>query len=300
MISVTEVLRYSPYTRAISEIVFSKALGDLINIVHIEPVGYYHFAHSFVRGNWGNQNKSSFTLMTKSCHDIDLLCHWFKPAVPVRVSSFGSLNHFKQTAKPPSAGDATKCLACAAESECPYSAKKIYLDPVKNGEIGWPANTFIDGIPDIENVTAALNSTAYGQCVYESDNDVVDHQVVNIEFSNGATASFTLVAFTSLICARQTRIHFSHGEIVGDMASFTVTDFRTGKTTRHEPSNSGGGHGGGDNDLIAAFVKAVAMRDQSVLGTDIAEVLKSHLTVFAAEESRTSGTVINCAAFEKL
>ncbi|KAH7887870.1 hypothetical protein F5I97DRAFT_1806497 [Phlebopus sp. FC_14] len=294
------VLRYSPYSRAITEIVRSGQLGNLINAVHIEPVGHFHFAHSYVRGNWRKESESSFSLMTKSCHDIDILCHWLSPATPTKVSSFGSLLHFKKEKKPATAGNVSRCLQCPIESECPYSAKKIYLDPVSQGNVFWPANTLVDGIPDIENVTDALHKGPYGKCVYECDNDVCDHQVVNIEFSSGATASFTMVAFTSLVCERQTRLHFTLGEIVGDMTTFTVTDFRTGCKTTHYPKNEGGGHGGGDLGLIRSFVEAVRTGNQTLLGTDVTEVVKSHITTFAAERSRREGKVINCVEFEKV
>ena len=63
---------------------------------------------------------------------------------------------------------------------------------------------------------------------------------MNIEFSTGATASFTMIAHTKLQCERQTRIHFAFGEIVGNMSSFTVTDFRTRKSTLHAPKSKGG------------------------------------------------------------
>ncbi|PBL02644.1 NAD(P)-binding protein [Armillaria gallica] len=294
------VMRYSPYSQEISEIVQAGRLGRLINLVQVEPVGYYHFAHSYVRGNWAKEDKSSFSLMTKSCHDIDIICHWLSPSTPTRVSSFGSLQHFRRSAKPVEAGAATRCIDCPIEQTCPYSAKKVYLDPVSRGNKGWPASTIVDGIPDIENITEALKSGPYGKCVYESDNDVCDNQVVNLEFDNGSTASFTMVAFTSLICDRQLRMHFTHGEIVGDMNKFTVTDFRTRTTTTHIPKDEGGGHGGGDLGLIRSFVKAVRTGDQKVLGTDIADVVKSHLTVFAAETSRKEGRVIDCVEYEKL
>ncbi|OBZ76186.1 putative oxidoreductase YteT [Grifola frondosa] len=238
------VLRYSPYNRALTEIVRSGRLGQLINVVHVEPVGYYHFAHSYVRGNWAKEKDSCFSLMTKSCHDIDILCHWLSPERPTRVSSFGSLQHFRKAGKPAEAGAATRCYDCAYERDCAYSAKKIYLEPVCQGNTKWPASTIVDGVPDIENITAALQGGPYGQCVYECDNDVCDNQVVNFEFSNGATASFTMIAHTKLICDRQTRLHFAFGEIVGDMNTFTVTDFRTRQSTVHTPKTEGGGHGG--------------------------------------------------------
>jgi hypothetical protein len=94
-----------------------------------------------------------------------------------------------------------------------------------------------------------------------------------------------MVAYTKLICERQTRLHFTHGEIVGDMSQFTVT-------------SEGGGHGGGDFGLVRTFVEAVRTRRQDLLGTYIADVLKSHLTIFAAEHSRKTGTVVDCVEFE--
>lgn len=293
------VLRYSEYTKALSEIVHKKTLGDLVNIVHVEPVGYYHFAHSFVRGNWGVEGKSSFALMTKCCHDIDLLCHWFSSTTPAKVSSFGSLTHFRKSSKPSQAGDVKRCIECPLQhDECPYSATKIYLDALKSGTKSWPVSVLVDGIPDIENVTEALKTGPYGMCVYESPNDVCDQQVVNIEFANGTTASFTMVAYTSLICERQVRLHFSHGEIVGDMTKFTVTDFRT-DTTREHAFQPMSGHGGGDLGLIKTFVEAVRQGKQELLGTDVEEVVKSHMTVFAAEASRKEGRVVDCAEFER-
>ncbi|KAH9173455.1 hypothetical protein EDB89DRAFT_2157600 [Lactarius sanguifluus] len=291
------VLRYSPYTRAITDVVRSGQLGQLVNAQHIEPVGHWHFAHSYVRGNWSKEAESSFSLMTKSCQ-YTFYVHWLSPDTPVHVSSFGGLQHFRKSNKPAEAGDATRCLDCTYEAQCPYSAKKVYLDRVASGQVGWPASPLVDGIPDIENITNALQNGPYGKCVYEADNDVCDHQVVNIQYASGATVSFTMVAYTTLICERQTRLHFTHGEITGDMNTFTVTDFRTGQKTFHRPSSEGGGHGGGDLGLIRTFVEAVRTRQQELLGTDVTDVLKSHLTVFAAEHSRKTRTVVDCVEFE--
>lgn len=125
-------------------------------------------------------------------------------------------------------------------------------------------------------------------------------KVVNLEYSNGATVSFTMVAFTDLICERQTRIHFTHGELVGDMSTFRTVDFRTTQGQKHHPAmEDRTGHGGGDIGLIRSFVRAVKEGKQDILGTDVEEVLKSHLTVFAAEQSRKEGRVVSCEEYEK-
>jgi hypothetical protein len=70
---VLAVLRYSPYNTSIRQTISTGILGKIINIQHLEPVGRQHFAHSYVRGNWRNEKTASFSLMAKSCHDIDIL-----------------------------------------------------------------------------------------------------------------------------------------------------------------------------------------------------------------------------------
>lgn len=182
----------------------------------------------------------------------------------------------------------------------------------------------VDAIPDLENVADAISprprgkgvrteadgSGVWGKCVYESGNDVNDQQVslsprmsahqqvVNIQYDDGTTAGFTMVAFTRSVCERQTRIHGSWGEIIGNMESFTVNDFRTGTSTHHHPDSEGGGHGGGDAGLMRAFVKAVAHNDQSYLGVTPKDILRSHLMVFAAERARHEDQVIKYERFE--
>ncbi|KAH8922225.1 NAD(P)-binding protein [Atractiella rhizophila] len=303
---VGHVLRYSPYTRALVAELRSRSLGDLLNVIHMEPIGHFHFAHSYVRGNWSNSSTSSFGLLTKSCHDLDIILHFVNssslspPANPkdISVHSFGHLSHFKPSNRPPNA--ALRCLDCPLEVErnCAYSAKKIYLERFKEGHKRWPVSAITPGIPDLESVMDALQSSRYGECVYLGKNDIVDHQVVNLQFPEGQTVSFTMVAFTSLISDRQTRLHFAHGEIIGDMSSFTVRDFRTGSFRRVQPKSEGGGHGGGDDGIMRAFLRAVRRRDQGELGCNVDEMVMSHLLVFAAEESRLKRTIVNLNEFE--
>ncbi|KAL1887538.1 hypothetical protein Sste5346_010150 [Sporothrix stenoceras] len=294
---IGHVLRYSPYNRAIKEVIDSGALGEIINIQHIEPVGNEHFSHSYVRGAWRKESEASFALMAKCCHDIDILSFYLSGLKPTKVHSFGSIGHFKKSRKPVQAGTAKNCLDCTYEPDCIWSAKRIYLDRLSQPGMQW-ASLFVDAdVLDIENVTEALRTTSYGNCVYESDNDVVDHQIVNIEYEGGVTASMTMSAFTESICDRGTRIQGTKGELIGDMVAFDVFDFQTRKKTHHATVMEGGYHGGGDTGLARAFVASVAQQDQSLLGVTPDDVLTSHLLVFAAERSRLEGRVVDFAEF---
>jgi len=289
--AVGHVLRYTRYTKKLKEILDSGRIGDVISLQRLEPVGYWHQAHSFVRGNWRNEKESSFMLLTKSCHDLD----WIRYIMGKKcktVSSFGSLTHFNKENKPENAGD--NCLECAYEPLCPYSAKKIYLDFLKRGKTGWPVNVITSDVTK-GGIVRAIREGPYGRCVYECDNDVVDHQVVNMEFEGGETASFTMTAFTKAR-QRETRIFGTRGEIYGNGTKIQIYEFLTGKSEIIDASgkdpSSLADHGGGDYGLISAFIEAVAENDPSKVLSGPEESLESHLIAFAAEKGRKEGKVV--------
>ena len=300
LFGVCHVMRYTRYTQMLKAIIDSGAIGEVISLEHLEPVGYWHQAHSFVRGHWRNEKESSPMLLAKSCHDLD----WIRYMVgnPCRsLSSFGSLMHFKKSVKPDEAGIAMRCLDCSYEPKCPYSARKIYLGRLMAGDMGWPVSV-INPEPSLENITEALEKGPYGRCVYECDNDVVDHQIVNMVFENGATACFTMTAFNKQ-ANRKTRIFGTRGEIYGDGEKIEVYDFLTDQTqmidTGAVSSDAGGkgeplgGHGGGDYGLMDHFVAAVAENNPSLILTGPDESLETHRMVFAAERARLGNLVVD-------
>ena len=295
LFAVCHVLRYTAYTRKLKEVLASGVIGEIINIQHLEPVGYWHQAHSFVRGNWRNEEESSFMLLAKCCHDVDWLRYVMNR--PCRqVQSFGTLKHFRSECAPK--GATARCLDCPAEIEgnCPYSAIKIYLrDRLDKGHSGWPVNVLAHEVTR-ETILDALRNGPYGRCVYACDNDVVDNQIVNMIFDNGSTVSMTMTAFNSH-GGRLTRIFGTRGSIDTDSNTITLFDFLTDKKTVIDTAikNDGGilsGHGGGDGGLMDAFVSAVAEQDPSKILSGTDETLESHLMVFAAEESRKNGKVV--------
>ena len=296
MFAVCHVMRYTKYTSALRKLIADGEIGEIVSIQHLEPVGYWHQAHSFVRGNWRNEAESSFMLLAKSCHDID----WLRCIMGKRcrqIHSFGSLRHFRASEKPEGAAD--RCEACPkdVESACPYSAYKIYFrDRFYRGQRVWPTNVLAPVLTR-ESLAEALLHGPYGRCVYACDNDVVDNQVVNILFEDGSTTNFSMNAF-NFHTGRKTRIFGTLGEIETDSQVIEIHRFLddSKRIIDTETMNDGGilsGHGGGDLNLVEAFVKAVATRDPSPILSGIDETLESHLMVFAAEESRRHGTVVN-------
>jgi predicted dehydrogenase len=187
-------------------------------------------AHSFVRGNWRREDQSSPMILAKCSHDLDLLV-WLTGKLPTRLSSHGSLIHFRPENAPQGAPE--RCTdGCPVETTCPFYAPAIYVQllPFKHavsrtsnplyrfmGNLslkspnltealakmipqarelteysGWPRSVICDNPEDDEALLKALQEGPYGLCVYHCDNDVVDHQVVAVVFEGGITASLTM------------------------------------------------------------------------------------------------------------
>ncbi|WP_341940581.1 Gfo/Idh/MocA family oxidoreductase [Microbacterium sp. LWH10-1.2] len=293
MLAVCHVMRYSDYSHTLKRLLDDGAIGRLVSVEHLEPIGWWHFAHSYVRGNWAREEESGPMLLTKSSHDIDWLSYIV--GLPAeRVSSFGSLLHFRPENKP---ADATaRCLDCPLQNSCAYSATTIY-----RGFLGdetferWPLAVLTTDVTP-EGVERALRDGPYGRCVFDGQNDVVDHQVVNIEYSGGVTASFTVTAFTELDF-RKTRLFGTSGSIEGDGRTLLVHDFVRDEKYEVVPESRGAasaadGHGGADDALVQAFLAAVRTGDRSLLLSGPAESLATHRIVWLAEEARRSNTVM--------
>ncbi len=283
IVAVCHVLRYTPYFREMKRVVSGGQLGEVVSVQHLEPVGHVHMSHSFVRGNWRNSQISTPIILSKSCHDMDIL-RWVVDRECRKVTSIGALTLFRPEMAPK--GATLRCTdGCPVESTCPFSAPRIYVR-----DKSW--STFHLNAKDQspEAITETLRTGPYGRCVYHCDNDVPDHQITNMEFENRLTAAFSLEALTSY-AGRRTRIMGTAGDLVGDEEILDVYDFSTQKRTRWDrrtaPVTSG--HGGGDYGLVRDFVQAVSRHDPSLLTSTIDASMESHLMAFAAEESRLAG-----------
>ena len=285
---ICHVLRYTPFFTAIKDIIDKGTIGKLISISHNENVGYWHQAHSYVRGNWRKAEESSPMILAKSCHDMDIIL-WLAGANCIKLSSFGELTHFKEKNAP--AGAPLRCLeGCPSERECPYYAPKIYLTQ----KTDWPTSVIATDL-SMEGRLEALKNGPYGRCVYHCDNDVVDHQVVNMQFENGVTATFTMCAFTNEM-GRTIKLMGTKGEIRGHMEKNQIEIIEFGSSKKVTIDLNIGvdihGHGGGDERLMSDFISLIREENNNGL-TSARNSVQSHLMAFAAEKSRIDGAVIN-------
>lgn len=299
-ILVCHVLRYTPFFGKMKEMIDQGAIGRVMSIHHSECVGNRHQSHSFVRGNWGNEKESSFMLLQKSCHDMDII-QWLVGEKCVRAQSFGSLTYFVPENAPEGAPE--YCIeGCPKAEECYYNAVKLYLEDEKNlwfreaaAKVKEPTNQQIEEI---------LRSTQYGKCVFKCNNDVVDHQVVNLEFEGGAVASFNMCAFNE--GGRFIRVMGTDGELSGDMKNKTIDyyDFRSGKhelIDTEKIENSGKvmeGHGGGDLGIVNVLYQYLTEGYEGDLLSEIEISAQNHMIAFAAERSRLENRVVDLSEFE--
>ena len=330
---ICHVLRYTTHFSRLREVIQSGVLGQIVNVSHRENVSYWHMAHSFVRGNWRNTAESSPMILAKCCHDLDVLI-WLLDDLCDTLSSVGSLVHYRPENAPP--GAPKRCLdGCPAQDSCPFYAPRIYQDmspiwqnaaaarrgfdrwaletQIKNPGListlsrpipklreiteyqGWPKSVIANEITP-ESILAALREGPYGRCVYHCDNDVVDHQVVSMQFERGISVTLTMHGH-SYLEGRSTRIEGSKATLFAyfgmDGDRIEIHDHYSGQKTVIDTHPTGdSGHGGGDSGLMAAFVQALQTGGQTAALTTAHISLESHLMAFAAEDARLDGKVV--------
>jgi predicted dehydrogenase len=294
LLMLCHVLRYAPFFAALHDVVSSGRLGDLITVEHRENVAFWHMAHSYVRGNWRNQESTSPMILAKCCHDLDQIV-WNLPDTPVtHLHSFGSLSHFRPEHAPE--GAPARCTdGCPAAETCPFYAPRIYL----TDNTGWPTQTISVDL-SYESRLHALQTGPYGRCVYHCDNTVVDHQVVTMEHAGGTVSTLTMQGHSDVeertmrYDGTRATLRARHRHTGG--SEITLHDHLTGSVERLKVDEPRGGHGGGDALLLRAFADAVRAGATDSM-TSARTSLESHLLAFAAERSRADGAPVDMARF---
>jgi predicted dehydrogenase len=280
------VLRYTPFYSTAKELITSGRLGRIISIRAGEGVEPFHQAHSFVRGHWSRSANSTPMIVAKCSHDTDLLC-WLASSAPAHISSYGGLDWFRRentpTGAPPRCSD-----GCPAAPQCPFDAHRYLGDKRRWLEM------VMDGAEKADDAATIdfLKSSPWGRCVYQCDNDAVDHQVVAVEMLNGVTASLTMTAFDH---GRTLEIHGTRASLRGGSPlheagtpELWLRDHASGKIEAVElaqPSTSDAyvGHGGGDWGIMDALERMFRGPDRLPPGLD---GMAGHRLAFLAEKSR--------------
>ncbi|MXZ94448.1 MAG: Gfo/Idh/MocA family oxidoreductase [Acidimicrobiaceae bacterium] len=290
-ILVAHVLRYAPYTRLLHSLIADGALGDIVNVHHLEPVGFWHFAHSYVRGNWHSTATAADLMVAKACHDVDWIMQLIDSEC-VAVSSFASLSHFRPESRPVGAAD--RCVDCSID--CVYDARSIYLDTARDGDFSWPVEAIV-----VEHTTAevvdALDNSRYGRCVYTGDNDMPDTQVASLLFAGGQTATITVSAFTELR-SRLTVVSGTRAEATVTAAGVELYSFATRRRRFCNADGRGSSGlnashgGGGDAALVDRYLSEIDHPTEAGRAA-FAEALRTHRVTFAIEEARRRGQVVD-------
>lgn len=298
---VCHVLCYTAFYNQLKELIDSGRIGNVVSVCANENVGYWHQAHSFVRGNWRNSKETSPMILQKSCHDMDIFT-WLLGKKCRSVSSFGGTWLFR----PERAleGAALRCLdGCQVKEACPFDAEKIYITSPKTGRAR--GDSWITSVLSVENTVEstyrALREGPYGRCVYQCDNDVVDHQQTNLLLEDGSTVSFTMCAFTEN-CYRTFKAMGTQGEIEADTRSnlIHIRVFGQPEEVIDVGRLAGDlkGHGGGDSGIIRDFLELLRGGVLNGRTTTLENSMESHFIALAAEESRLhGGRVVEMEAF---
>ncbi len=303
-VMVCHVLRYTPFFMQLKKFLADGVVGNIVAVSHLEAVGHLHQSHSFVRGNWGNDERSTFMLLQKCCHDLDIL-QWLIGEDCEKIQSFGALTHFCEKNAPTGAPE--RCIeGCPYADTCYYNAVKLYLDDKENLWFREAATGKVK--PSDEDVRHALETNNYGRCVFHAGNNAVDHQTVNMQLDSGATVTLTMCAFTK--GGRRAHIMGTDGELFVDMEApagqhFQLFSYATGETAYLEETITdhgatiAEGHGGGDSGIVEALYQYLIGELKPEDVSEIGVSCRNHMLAFAAEEARRHNTIVDMKAFLK-
>lgn len=232
--------------------------GSIGQIVSMEFNETLEFNHGgYIMRDWRRLKKNAGThLLEKTSHDIDL-ANWMVESLAKRVASFGGLNFFK-----------------------PENAHHVQrLGSNKGGKAAYSA---MGGLAN--------------QNPFHSEKDIVDNQVVILEYQNDVRATFH-TNLNAAIPERRMYILGTEGAIRADVLTGEIHIKRIGFDTKMEnkSTNAKGNHGDGDN--ILAKELAESMLNQTSPSVGLMEGLTSAVTCFAIDDAMDKGIVVDMAPY---
>nr|MDD6994979.1 Gfo/Idh/MocA family oxidoreductase [Clostridia bacterium]MDY6222760.1 Gfo/Idh/MocA family oxidoreductase [Christensenellaceae bacterium] len=299
---VCHVLRYTPFYRTMKGLINAGKIGKILTLEMNEHVGTVHFADSFVRGKWADEDDcGSGLLLQKCCHDMDLMCWLNNFSAPDEVTSFAKRANFIEENAPEGATEF--CYQCPHNQTCLYDAKKIHL------ELDWFYFQTWRGInKPLAEITKEekedyLKRSDYGRCVYKLKRNLMDRQMVTVLFKDGSMGSLNVVGGCS-VAGREIKIVGTKGEIKGRLEDnkFKLYEYiHNGETykaqsTEVDVSDKVGAdarHSNGDMCLMYDYVRFLNGDESSVSMTSINDSVNGHKCVYAAEQSRKEKRIVS-------
>lgn len=283
---VCHVLRYANFYDAIKKVIDSGEIGEVTNIQQTENIGYWHYSHSYVRGNWRREDETTPSILAKCCHDLDMLYYYVGKKCK-SVSSIGSRRIFLPENAPE--GATPRCVDCPYVKTCPYSAPNLYYRTTLHSipifmSRGYQV-TKMSNPTKAQIIEAIKTYSPYGRCVYQCDNNVIENQVVLCKFDGDINATLNMNC-SSRSCFRRVHITGTKGELYGRDIDGKFRLNVWGKRSRNIKVKMGQGHLGGDSGIIHDFLELLETGKANPRVSFMSETVMSHLMGFAAEESR--------------
>ena len=300
-VMVCHVLRYTPFYRAMRRVIALGSIGEVINIHMANQVGYLHESVSFVRGKYAREEIcGSGMLLTKCSHDLDIMSWLMGENTPATISSVGGVIQFKEEKAPEGAG--THCLNnCPLERECPFSARRLYIEhPLRWANNVWHDTNSTPASDEEKEAILRQPDNPFSRCVYRCNISIVDHQSVLIHFRDGATGTFSMNGGASTP-RRIIHVTGTRGEIYGDFEEecFHVRQMDpaapggyTERTLDMSDFQQGDAHGGGDRSIVLDFIALLRGERTSPGCPTLEDSITGHRMVFLAEKSRLAGGAV--------
>lgn len=234
------------------------ANGAIGDIVSVDFNETLPFNHGgYIMGDWRRLSANAGShVLEKCCHDIDIL-NWLVESRASRVASFGGTDFF------------------TADNES-------HIERLGQDEKGRDAYRVRKGL--------------VGENPFTSDKDIVDNQVVLIEFESGVRASFHMNSNAG-IPERRMYLCGTEGTIRADVITGRIELQRIGFNSAIEDHSTtvAGMHGGGDDVLATELV--AAMQTGAEMSAGIDEGLAAATTCFAIDDALRSGSVVELAPY---
>jgi len=257
MFNIGFTLRYSPHYRKIKQLLNDGIVGKITSMEFNETLDFNH--GGYIHGDWRRLRKYAGThLLEKCCHDIDLV-NWMVESRASRAASFGGTDFF-----------------------VPENEK--HVERIGQNEDGVKAYVTWGGLVAENPFTA--------------DKDIVDNQVAIIEYENNVRATFHTNCNAG-IPERRMYILGTEGAIRADVLTGKIETKRIGFDTQIEDasSDSSGGHGGGDEILVAEL--ADRMLTGKTPAVSLKEGLEASVTSFAIDDALDTGKVVDVEPYWK-